>query len=131
MAKIAACDTFLPRGGGPNGDMPLFVAQGTVFTSTWWAMHRDQDVFGPDADDFKPERWQDSSLRPFWSYVPFGGGPRVCLGQQYAQSEVYYITTRLMQHLRHIEPRGPITWRGKVTLTLSLADGTKVALRSE
>jgi cytochrome P450 len=81
MVKRAARDTVLPRGGGSDGTKPLFVAKDTAFNACWWSMHRDPAVFGPDAEEFIPERWEDPSLRPYWSYVPFGGGPRVCLGE--------------------------------------------------
>ena len=43
-------------------------------------MHRRTDYYGPDADEFKPERWE--VLRPGWEYLPFNGGPRICIGRK-------------------------------------------------
>ena len=43
-------------------------------------MHRRKDYYGEDADEFKPERWE--KLRPGWEYLPFNGGPRICLGRE-------------------------------------------------
>jgi cytochrome P450 len=48
-------------------------------------MHRRKDMYGEDADVFKPERWlqsgDDKRLRPKWVYLPFNGGPRTCIGR--------------------------------------------------
>ncbi|GIZ40665.1 hypothetical protein CKM354_000399400 [Cercospora kikuchii] len=126
IGKRAVKDTILPRGGGPHGDKPIFVPKGTNFTPSLWSLHRDKDVYGADAEDFRPERWNES-LRPYWSYLPFGGGPRVCLGQQYAQSQAMYVTTRLMQHFDRIEPRDSEVLRHRLSPTLSVNGGTKVA----
>ena len=49
-------------------------------------MHRRKDLWGEDADDFKPERWLDEkrvmelTKDPF-RFLPFNAGPRICLGQ--------------------------------------------------
>jgi cytochrome P450 len=79
-AREATEDTSLPRGGGADGSKPLFVGKGTVVLYNIYAMHRNKDVFGDDADDFIPERWE--RLQPGWSYLPWNGGPRVCLGRK-------------------------------------------------
>lgn len=49
-----------------------------------YAMHRDIEVFGPDPEEFVPERW--NGLRPGWGYLPFNGGPRICIGREYPKS---------------------------------------------
>jgi len=58
-------------------------------------MHRRKDLWGPDADSFKPERW--AGRKPGWEFLPFNGGPRICLGQQFALTEAGYVIVRLMQ----------------------------------
>ncbi|KAJ9631052.1 hypothetical protein H2203_001580 [Taxawa tesnikishii (nom. ined.)] len=128
LSKIAIKDTLLPLGGGPDGQSPLFVPEGGQFVYNMWSMHRRKDIFGEDALDFNPDRWESSSLRPGWGYLPFGGGPRVCLGQQYALTETYYVTIRLMQHFHSIEPRDPEPWTEKVAVTLCSLNGTQVGL---
>ena len=40
-------------------------------------MHRDPDLWGTDAEEFRPERWEHA--RPMWNFVPFGGGPSISL----------------------------------------------------
>ena len=90
MNRIALCDTALPTGGGPTGTSPIFVKKGSVVTTSFYALHCLRHIYGPDADIFRPERWQ--KMRPaHWSYIPFGGGPRVCIGQQLTLTEVGYV----------------------------------------
>ena len=43
-------------------------------------MHRREDLYGSDAAEFRPERWE--TIRPGWEYLPFNGGPRICLGRK-------------------------------------------------
>ena len=50
-----------------------------------YAMHRNEDVFGPGPEEFVPERWQD--LRPGWGYLPFNGGARACIGRKLTLDE--------------------------------------------
>ena len=83
-ARQAARDTSLPKGGGPDGQSPLFVGKGTIVMYNVYAMHREPRVFGHDVDEFIPERWE--GLRPGWGYLPFNGGPRVCLGRELQRS---------------------------------------------
>jgi cytochrome P450 len=71
-----------------------------VIYSTF-AIHRLEDSFGPAVDQFRPERWE--ALRPGWEYLPFNGGPRICLGEQYALTEAAYVTARLAQRLSVLE----------------------------
>ncbi|KAI4716382.1 cytochrome P450 52A1 [Aureobasidium sp. EXF-10727] len=101
--RVANKNTVLPLGGGKDGKSPLFVPQGSALVVNVHSANRREEVYGEDAEEFKPERWED--LRPGWAYTPFGGGPRICLGQQFAITEVYYLTVRLMQHFRRIECR--------------------------
>lgn len=65
-------DTFLPTGGGPNGDKPVYVPKGTEMSYSVYSMHRDKSIYGEDAEEFRPERWE--TLRPGWAYAPFNGG---------------------------------------------------------
>lgn len=117
---------MLPRGGGPDGQAPLFVAKGTAVTYTPYAMHRRKDIYGPDAEEYKPERWE--TLRPGWEYLPFNGGPRICLGQQYALTEASYVTVRMVQEFQTMESRDPEGWKENLTLTLCSLNGVKVSL---
>ena len=70
-------------------------------------MHRRPEYYGPDADAFRPERWE--TLRPGWEYLPFNGGPRICIGQGFALMEAAYTTVRLMQVFRDIDGRDEVS----------------------
>lgn len=117
---------MLPLGGGLDGKAPLFVPAGQRILYSISSLHRRKDLFGEDADEFRPERWE--SLRPGWSYIPFSGGPRICIGQQLALNEAGYTTVRLLQEFSRIEPRGKMEWTEDVTLILVPGDGCKVGL---
>lgn len=103
-SRVANKDTSLPRGGGKNGDKPIFVPKGTRCVYNAYTMHRNPDIWGPDADKFRPERWEDPDGDSHgWNFLPFNGGPRICLGQQYALTETSYIIVRLLQSFSDIE----------------------------
>ncbi|KAL3417134.1 Major facilitator superfamily domain-containing protein 10 [Phlyctema vagabunda] len=102
-SRVAVVDTVLPLGGGPDGKAPLFVKAGQQVVYPTWAMHRRKDLFGEDAEEFRPERWE--TYRPGWEYLPFNGGPRICIGQQFALTEASYTVIRLLQAFQHVEAR--------------------------
>lgn len=85
-AREALKDTVIPIGGGEDGMSPVFIAKGTMVAWDTYTMHRRKDFFGEDAEIFRPERWLDENgqkgLRPGWEYLPFNGGPRICLGRK-------------------------------------------------
>lgn len=83
-SRQATNDTVLPTGGGPDGKSPIFVPAGMIVGWSLWSMHRRTDFYGPDAEEFRPDRWLgDKGLRPSWEYLPFNGGPRICIGREY------------------------------------------------
>lgn len=71
---------MLPLGGGPDGEAHVLVPAGTVVSYNVSAMHRREDLYGADAQAFKPERWE--TIHPGWGFLPFNGGPRTCLGHK-------------------------------------------------
>ncbi|THC87040.1 hypothetical protein EYZ11_013514 [Aspergillus tanneri] len=111
--REAVRDTILPLGGGKDGLSPVFVPK---------------DFYGLDAEEFRPERWEDGKLRPRWGYLPFNGGPRICIGQRYALTEVSYVIVRMAQEFRNLESRDTGPWEESLTLTLSSRNGTNVCL---
>ncbi|KAF5865893.1 hypothetical protein ETB97_001961 [Aspergillus alliaceus] len=126
-ARFAVNDTVLPVGGGPDGQAPVFVPKGSIVAYSVYSMHRREDFYGPDSNEYRPERWVD--LRPGWEYLPFNGGPRICVGQQYALTEAGYVTVRLAQQFSVLESRDPGPWEENLTLTLCSRNGAKVSFR--
>jgi hypothetical protein len=86
--RTALRDTVLPVGGGPDGKAPISIAKGKTVVFCLYALHRRRDLYGMDATSFRPERWDEDMPVPFdsvntkWGYIPFGAGPRTCLGSK-------------------------------------------------
>jgi cytochrome P450 len=58
--------------------------------------HRDK-VIWENADEFHPERFKHGRKTPPFAYVPFGGGPRACIGAAFGQAEARLVIARLLQ----------------------------------
>jgi len=67
-----------------------------VCVSPWLLHHNDEDWGQPF--EFKPERFRNNDPRPF-SYVPFGGGPRICIGRGFALIEAQLAFATICQRL--------------------------------
>ena len=100
-SRTAVRDTTLPVGGGKDGDAPVYVPKGAEVNFSSHVLQRRHDLWGPDADEFVPDRWEKK--RPGWNYMPFNGGPRICVGQQYALTEAGYLVVRILQRFDIIE----------------------------
>uniref|UniRef100_A0A4E9EBJ3 Cytochrome P450 n=1 Tax=Gibberella zeae TaxID=5518 RepID=A0A4E9EBJ3_GIBZA len=105
-SRRALRDTTLPTGGGPDGKSPIFVPKGTEVNFSTHVLHRRKDLWGEeDADDFVPERWEKKrgAASAAWHFVPFNGGPRICIGQQLALTEAGYVLVRMLQRYDAVE----------------------------
>jgi cytochrome P450 len=102
-----------------------------------FALHRhrayweDPDVFDPDR--FTPER---VAARPKFVYLPFGAGPRQCIGNQFAMIEAHLILTTLAQRFRlsladraPVEPWPLITLRPRSAIRVQVERRASVAPR--
>jgi cytochrome P450 len=80
------------------------VRAGTNIVISQWVLHRDPRLY-PDPERFDPERWREEvgggrrSL-PKFAYLPFGAGPRVCVGASLALTESALVLATLMQRFR-------------------------------
>lgn len=131
--REAVTTTLLPTGGGPEGTSPILVRKGEVVVFSQYINSRKKNIYGQDADEFRPERWETGELANIgWAYFPFNGGPRKCLGQDFATMEVMYTVVRILQTFpviklparEVVEPVG--MERQTLTLVLSSADGCRV-----
>ena len=125
--RVAYADTLLPTGGGTNSKSPIFVPAGTLFEANYAVLHRRQSIWGSDAGVFNPDRWATSKPGP-WEYIPFGGGPRSCIGKNKAIMEASYITVRMLREFEGIEARDDREWTGRVQISAKNIHGCKVAL---
>ncbi|KAG9227957.1 putative cytochrome P450 alkane hydroxylase [Amylocarpus encephaloides] len=128
--RFALKDTILPVGGGTDGQSPLYIPRGGTIAYSVYSLHRRTDIYGADAETFRPERWApEEGLRPGWAYIPFNGGPRICVGQQFALTEASYTIVRLVQEFGDsLEDRDGSDWVEQVALTAASANGVKVAV---
>ena len=104
------------------------VAKGSVVSIVPWVIHRHRLLWDrPEAFDperFAPER---AAQRPRFAYIPFGGGPRICIGAGFAMTEALIILAMLGQRYRlrlapgaAVEPVGLITLRPRRGLPMTL-----------
>jgi cytochrome P450 len=102
-------------------------AGGTVLLSQY-VVHRDPRWYN-EPERFRPERWADDLMKrlPKFAYFPFGGGPRVCIGNTFAQIEATLVLATIAQRFRfqrasdaEVKPRPAITLQpgGPVELRL-------------
>ncbi|KAH0833049.1 cytochrome P450 [Lanmaoa asiatica] len=81
---------------------PYYVPANTQVGYSVFIMHRRKDLWGPDAEEFDPDRFLDHRLQKYLTpqpfiFLPFNAGPRICLGQQFAYNEMSFILIRLLQ----------------------------------
>ncbi|EGG06527.1 uncharacterized protein MELLADRAFT_86535 [Melampsora larici-populina 98AG31] len=121
--RAAFEDDVLPSG--------IFVSAGTDCRFSIREFQRDPEVWGMDAEEFIPDRWLDGrqvlqSKDPF-SFQPFSAGPRLCLGQQFAYTELSIALIRLLNRFSRVELVGKSAVRENIkevhSVTLSFQDG--------
>jgi cytochrome P450 len=88
-------------------DKPIYVPPKTSVGYSVFLMHRRKDLWGPDADEFDPDRFLDERLHKYLTpkpfiFLPFNAGPRICLGQQFAYNEMSFMLIRLLQSFSSI-----------------------------
>jgi len=84
-----------------------------------WASHRIPEVF-PDPHSFKPERFapEERAKLPKGAYVPFGGGPRICIGMRFGELEIRAIAAAILRRFRlETEPGWSMRVRQMPTLS--------------
>ena len=103
--------------------------QGLVLSVPAYVMHHSKEIWGPDADDFVPERWDNVTERQAYSstvcsihlltlpcrqrsaFIPFSYGPRACVGRNVAEMELALIVSTVFRRYEfelyqdHLETR--------------------------
>ena len=134
--REAIATTILPTGGGPTGKSPILVRKGELVVYSQYVNLRMKSIYGDDAYNFRPERWETGEMSDIgWAYFPFSGGPRQCLGEDFALMEVSYTLIGLLQIFADIKlPRGEVielvgVEQQLLTLVISCADSYRVIVK--
>jgi cytochrome P450 len=102
---------------------------GTYVVFPQWVLHRLPEIWGPDALDFRPERFDPAHPQeiPPFAYYPFGGGSRMCIGMPFAQLESHLLLATIAQRFRptvvpryHVVPLALTTLRPKYGIQVIL-----------
>ncbi|KAF9643946.1 cytochrome P450 [Thelephora ganbajun] len=106
-----------------DGGKQIYIPGRTQIHYLPWLMHRRKDLWGPDAEEFDPDRFLDERVKKYlvpnpFIFLPFNAGPRICLGQQFAYNEMSTIIARLVQAFKEIsldmnsnpEAKPPAAW---------------------
>jgi len=64
---------------------------GTVLSVPSYTIHHSKEIWGPDADEFVPDRWDRVTERQKNAFIPFSYGPRACVGRNVAEMELALI----------------------------------------
>jgi cytochrome P450 len=136
--RLALKDATLPRGGGPDGSQPIGVLKHSRVVYSTMMMQRRPELYPPISDKFadpaifSPERWEHWHPKPH-NYIPFNSGPRICVGQQFALTEMGYVLCRLFQKYDGINNyMGPLDSgvpNLKTDITVSPGQGVWISLQ--
>ena len=132
--KECTAETLFPDG--------TVLPKGAVVIWVPWAMGRSRNIWGEDADAFRPTRWLDESSQQLISksafeFPVFNGGPRACLGKKMAELLAVYTVANLLWDYDFVEwnggspsKRGAATERrSQNSLTLPMEGGLPVQVR--
>jgi benzoate 4-monooxygenase len=84
----------LPRMIPPGNGITLcghHFPQGTVLSVPAYTIHHSKEIWGKDADEFRPERWEKVTEEQKAAFIPFSYGPRACVGRNVAEMELALI----------------------------------------
>jgi cytochrome P450 len=94
------------------------IAVGTDVVVSAWALHRDPTLW-PDPTTFDPDRFRQERVkaRDRWAYLPFGGGPRSCIGEHFAMAEATIALSSIVRRIEVISLRSDFPLSVPFTLT--------------
>jgi cytochrome P450 family 9 len=87
------CETTYELPPSLPGEKPFVMKKGMIFWIPIFALHRDEKYYD-QPDKFRPERFLDKAQHDF--YMPFGAGPRMCIGNRFALVEIKVLLFHLL-----------------------------------
>jgi len=109
---------------GALGDVALH--KGDALFLPIYALHRHEALWD-DPQAYRPERFLDHTP-PRGQFIPFGDGPRVCIGAQYAQTEIMVLLASILRQIEVLPGAAPVP-RPVVTFTLRPDGPLRLSLR--
>jgi cytochrome P450 len=103
---------------GPDVILGHAIPKGAMVIISPWLVHRHRTLW-EEPDRFDPERFRPerAAMRPRFAYIPFGGGPRICIGMAFALQEAVLILATIAQHFRlRLKPGHAVELMGLITL---------------
>lgn len=89
---------------------------GAQFLCPQWPVHRDER-FWEEPTTFNPSRWQDPADHPEYAYFPFSGGPRNCIGVNFARQELTLVLTTVLAEVElNVTSDEPLTFTPSLQL---------------
>jgi cytochrome P450 len=107
------------------------IPKGCGVSLSQWVVHRDPRWFDAP-EEFRPERWEGDLAKrlPRFAYFPFGGGPRQCIGNNFATMEATLLLASIAQRFRiRVLPEHPVV--PMPTITLRPRYGIRVRLEAQ
>ena len=104
----------------------ITIPAGTIVTISPYLVHRHKRLWD-DPDQFDPQRFLEPNRRKIdrFAFIPFGAGPRICIGMAFAMQEMLIVLSRLLQHYRFdlapdqiVEPQQRITLRPRTGMRM-------------
>lgn len=116
-----------------------FLPKDSIVIWCIWAMNRSKELYGPDADDFKPQRWLNEAghfhPRSAFEFPVFNGGPRACLGKKMAELMAMYLLIHVLLNFDISESSDSsdtsLQRTAQNSLTLPMAGGLPCRIRHE
>ncbi|XVF57989.1 hypothetical protein PTKIN_Ptkin07bG0026500 [Pterospermum kingtungense] len=114
----------------PSG---LRVGPRTRILISMYSMGRNEEIWGKDCEEFKPERWISETgkiaQKPSYMFVPFGAGPRVCLGKDMSFKQMKTVVINVLRNY-HVElvKTGPVSICSN-SVALHTSHGLKVRIK--
>jgi cytochrome P450 len=121
--RMAVADDQVGNMVIPGGSMVIVYVYGAHHASRYWQ----------NPENFDPERFtkEEMKVRTPFTFLPFGGGPRVCIGQHYAMLQILMILSELIRRYdfelvpgQAIEPRPMVILRPKHGIRMTFTSAT-------